>query len=470
MRILVVGSYELGQQPLSVAMAAGALRAAGHEVSVHDLAVDGWDAATVVGFEGLAFSVPMHTASRLAVTACREARGAGFSGPVAFFGLYASAAHQAHPDGATAAGGLDDLAEWAGAGDGRSGRATPRPGGQASGTRAPVPDRSGLPPLERYAVLQRGDERVRAGATAASEGCRHRCRHCPVPVVWDGRIRVTAMETVLADADQLVEAGMGHLSFVDPDFLNAPAHARRIVAAVHARHPALTWDCTVKVEHILAHRDLWPAFADCGLEYVTTAVETLDDRVLALLDKGHRAADATEAVQVLRAAGVAPRPSLLPFGPWTTDESLGSLLRWVASNDLVGNVDPVQYTVRLLLPPGSLLLDEPEVARAVTGFDPGGLAWSWEHPDPAIDALQQELAALVEAGNERAAGVDELFPLVWNAVGRRLTGLGPAPAVPPTAALQPRMSEAWFCCSEPTSGQLARIGRPTGNDGAATGR
>ena len=51
------------------------------------------------------------------------------------------------------------------------------------------------------------------------------------------------------------------IPFVDPDFLNAPPHSLRIVAAVHERFPAVTFDCTVKVEHVLRHADLWPGFA-----------------------------------------------------------------------------------------------------------------------------------------------------------------------------------------------------------------
>ena len=43
-----------------------------------------------------------------------------------------------------------------------------------------------------------------------------------------------------------------------PDFFNGPTHAMRIVEALHAAHPAVTYDVTIKVEHLLQHRDLLP--------------------------------------------------------------------------------------------------------------------------------------------------------------------------------------------------------------------
>ena len=52
------------------------------------------------------------------------------------------------------------------------------------------PARDLLPPLDRYVRLVVGVERRIVASTEASHGCAHRCRHCPVPVVYDGRIRI----------------------------------------------------------------------------------------------------------------------------------------------------------------------------------------------------------------------------------------------------------------------------------------
>ena len=90
------------------------------------------------------------------------------------------------------------------------------------------------------------------------------------------------------------------MTFGDPDFFNGVHHARRVVEAVHAEHPGLTFDCTVKVEHVLTHEDLWPWMADHGCLFVISAFESVSDAILGILDKGHTAADG--ARRGLRAA------------------------------------------------------------------------------------------------------------------------------------------------------------------------
>src|SRR5204863_197754 len=106
-----------------------------------------------------------------------------------------------------------------------------------------VPDRRGLPPLDRYATLQRSDgTRALVGYTEATRGCRHLCRHCPVVPMYGGQFRIVQPDVVLADIAAQVGAGAKHITFGDPDFLNGPTHARRIVRALHAAHPTITFD------------------------------------------------------------------------------------------------------------------------------------------------------------------------------------------------------------------------------------
>ena len=260
-----------------------------------------------------------------------------------------------------------------------------------------------------------GDREQLVAVVEASRGCAHRCRHCPVPVVYDGRIRIVAVDAVLDDVAQQVAAGAQHLTFADPDFFNGVHHARRVVHAVHDAFPDLTFDCTVKVEHILAHRDVWSEMADAGCRFVVSAFECVDDATLARLDKGHTTEDEAAAVALLRAHGIEMRPSWLPFTPWTTLEQLRALVDFVADHDLVGNVDPVQYTIRLLLPPGSLLLEHPDLAPHLGAYDPDRLSYQWQAADPAMDRLQAELATLVET----AVATDAPIPVTYARVRDR---------------------------------------------------
>jgi radical SAM superfamily enzyme YgiQ (UPF0313 family) len=450
MRVLLVSTYELGHQPLHLASPAAALRAAGHEVRTLDTSVETWDDEALAWAGAVALSVPMHTAMRLALQVAAEVRRARPGMPVCLYGLYATVSRDLTLEGLAdrvIAGEYEpQLVAWVdGLGTGAEGGAVVDLGRVAFRT----PERDGLPDLERYAHLAIGDDHRLAGYVEASHGCLHRCRHCPVPVIYDGRIRIVAEDVVLADVEALAAAGAKHLTFGDPDFLNGPQHSLRVVRAVHRRFPGMTFDCTVKVEHILRHAHLWPEFAASGCLFVVSAFETVDDEVLARLDKGHTAAEAAEAVELLRGHGIEIRPSFLPFTPWTTLASILDLLDFVAAQDLVGNVDPVQYTIRLLIPEGSLLLDDSTISLGL--YDPERLTYPWASPDPAVDRLQARLAQLVERSQAAGEALPTTYLRVRTAAleaasGREIPAL--VAAVAPGAGStegRPRLTEPWFC-------------------------
>jgi hypothetical protein len=282
--------------------------------------------------------------------------------------------------------------------------------------------------------------------------------------VYRGRSRLIEAAAVLEDVAQVVAGGAGHISFADPDFLNRPRHALEVARALHAGFPALTFDATVKVEHILRHRELWDELRDAGLLFIVSAFESVDDAVLARLDKGHTAADEAVALEVVRSAGIELRPSWLPFTPWTTLASVGALLEFVAEQDLVSSTDPVQYSIRLLLPNGSLLLESPDetLARSLQGVRDGST--SWVAPEAALDELQARIAERAEQADDEP--LEFTFAAIWQlarSAGAPLGAEPPQPVVRPWLAgrLRPHLTESWFCCAEPTGAQLQRLGVPS---------
>ncbi|MGH8998566.1 MAG: CUAEP/CCAEP-tail radical SAM (seleno)protein [Acidimicrobiia bacterium] len=466
MRVLLVSTYELGHQPLHLASPAAALTGAGHEVRTLDTSVEPWDTEAVSWAEAVAFSTPMHTAMRLALRAAASVRATRPGLPICLYGLYAGMGWER-----TAGAGLADhavggeyergLVAWV---EGLAGTA---PAATLSyvidlgrgGFRAP--QRDGLPALDRYARLDAGDggEHATAGYVEASHGCIHRCRHCPVPVVYDGRLRIVPEDVVLADVEAQVAAGAGHITFGDPDFLNGPHHALRVAKALHRRFPEVTFDCTTKVSHILRHDDVWGDLSGAGCLFVVSAFECVNDRILERLDKGHTTADAAAAVALLRRYGIEIRPSFMPFTPWTTMADMVALVDFVGACDLVGNVDPVQYTIRLLLPEGSLLLGHPDLAEHLGPYDAERLGYTWAHPDPAVDALADRLRAVVAESLQAGEAVPDTYRRIRRAVSDA-TGTTPSPdpaGVGPTVG-RPRLTEPWFCCAEPTEDQFGGLG------------
>jgi hypothetical protein len=244
---------------------------------------------------------------------------------------------------------------------------------------------------------------------------------------------------VLEDIAQLVEMGARHITFGDPDFLNGRKHSLDTVRRMHERFPDLTFDCTVKVEHVLEFPAVWPELARSGCLFVVTALESVNDAILERLDKGHSARQAADAIALLREHGIEPRPSFMPFTPWTTLEDIHELLDFVAAHDLVGNVDPVQYTIRLLLPEGSLLLDHPDMRPHLGAYDAERLSWTWTAADPEVDDLQARLAALVEGATAAGEPPARTYQRIRGEVGAE------AQIEAGSVEGRPRLTEPWFC-------------------------
>lgn len=320
-----------------------------------------------------------------------------------------------------------------------------------------VPDRSVLPKLQRYAhlVLPDGSTRV-AGFAEGSRGCKHLCRHCPVVPVYQGKFRVVAADVVLEDIAQQVSEGARHISFGDPDFFNGPTHGLRLARALHEAFPDVTFDATVKIQHLVDHAALLPELRRCGCLFITSAAEAVDDGILRLLDKNHTSRDIDRAVALTRAAGIALAPTFVAFTPWTTLDGYLALLGRLVELQLVESVPPVQLTIRLLVPEGSWLLKLPGFREKLMAFDPKLLGYPWEHPDARVDRLQRELRDVVARSERESLPRREVFAAVWRLAHE--AAARPAPVLPGDLGTPiARLSEPWYCCAEPTDQQLEVI-------------
>jgi len=457
--ILLVACYELGHQPLAVAWPAAFLERAGYRPALMDISVEPVDAQKLARARVIAISVPMHTALRLGIEVAARARAVNPGAHVCFFGLYATLnadflfAHGADSViGGEAEAPLLTLIEALERDD-----SGPPPGVASPGRPAapylkrldfPVPSRAALPSIKKYAHLERDGRMELVAYTEASRGCLHRCLHCPIPPVYGGRFFAVPREIVLADVRQQIEAGARHVTFGDPDFLNGPTHALAVARALHAEWPDVTFDVTAKIEHLLRHRAHLPDLARAGCLFIVSAAESLSDTVLAHLAKGHTRADIATALEVTRQAGIALRPTWVAFTPWTTLDDHLAWLDFLADEGLIDSVDPVQYGLRLLVPPGSLLLESAALRPHLGPLEQETLSYRWTHPDPRMDALQTEtahaVAQTVEASEDAPAIFDRVRALAAAAAG--------APAPGPVAAgmskgrkRPPRLTEAWFC-------------------------
>ena len=459
LNLLLISTYELGRQPFGLASPAAWLRADGHSVHLLDLSRQSLDENLVCAADLVAFFLPMHTATRLGVRALAKVRTLNSRVHLCAYGLYAPVNAEllrglgvATILGGEFEAGLRSLAQRLAAATGDVTQVPQvEPGISLERQEFLVPDRAGLPPLDKYARLTLPDGSTRVvGYTEASRGCKHRCRHCPIVPVYNGKFRIVGREVVLEDIRRQVAAGAQHITFGDPDFFNGPTHAVEIVRALHREFPDLSYDVTIKVEHLLEQRELLPVLRQTGCAFVITAVESVDDRVLRLLDKGHSRADFIHLAMLIRTLGLFLVPTFVPFTPWTTLEGYEELLRTIAKLGLVENVPPVQLTIRLLIPAGSRLLEITDLYGIALGaFEPELLVYPWRNPDPRVDKLQRELEDVVQCESKKGTGRGEIFARIWK-LTQRARGVDceeTIPAMPPRAARAtiPYLTEPWYC-------------------------
>jgi len=469
-KVALVATYELGRQPWGLASAAAWLRARGASVGCMDLSREALDEEQVREADLIAFHVPMHTATRLVCRLLPAVREMNTRAHVCVFGLYASVneAYLRELGAETILGGeyeagLASVAARLQGGNG-NGNGAGQPENLISLERQNfvVPDREGFLPLENYARLRLpGGEELLAGYTEASRGCKHLCRHCPIVPVYNGVFRVVQRDVVMEDVRRQVTAGARHITFGDPDFFNGPGHAIPIAEALREEFPGVTYDATIKIEHLRKHRELLRTLRETGCLFVTSAVESIDDAVLEKLDKGHTRADFVEVLRACGEAGLALQPTFVAFHPWTTMESYCELLEFLRAHELVESVAPIQLSIRLLIPAGSRLMELGEVRELVGEFDREGLAYPWTHGDARVDELQKEVSGMVSEGERAGMGRGEIFGRIEKRA-RELAGLG-AVAVNPLQILGaevgvPHLTEAWYCCAEPSLEQMEKVG------------
>ena len=454
-RVVLVSPYELGRQPFNLAQPSAWFARAGISMACLDLSQQKLDPDTLADAEFVAIYLGMHTATRIAAAALPKIRSLAPRARIAAFGLYApvNSAWLKRLGVEAIFGGESepDLLAWV-----ETGVAPAEPLVRRDKIEFLLPDRRGLPELQRYARLILADARQKiTGFAEASRGCKHLCRHCPVVPVYQGKFRVMPVETVIADIAQQVALGAAHISFGDPDFLNGPTHALKVAEALHARFPDLSWDATIKVEHLLDHAELLPRLKQCGLLFIITAVESVDDAILDKLAKGHSHADFETTLEHCRAIGIALAPTFVPFTPWTTLAGYRELLATLLKLQLVEAVPPVQLAIRLLVPQGSYLLQLADFSARVGAFDEAMLGYPWQADDPRVDALQSDIMSWVMDAEKAALPRAEVFAGIWArthaALGEAAPPLDPAQFGAPI----PHHSEPWYCCAEPTDTQLA---------------
>jgi radical SAM superfamily enzyme YgiQ (UPF0313 family) len=457
--ILLISCYELGHQPFHLASLQSMLYKAGYFPVSVDTAVETLTDESVKKARFVGISVPMHTALRLGQQLAKRVRSLNPSAHICFYGLYASLNGnyllQESADSTIGGEYETPLLHLISSLESNQGASIPGVSTREhisnpwiQHTPFVVPERNQLPSPDRYARLEMNGEQVLAGYTETTRGCRHTCLHCPITPIYNGRFFAIPAEIVLADIRTQALQGVRHITFGDPDFFNGPTHSLRITQALHTEFPYMTFDATIKIEHLLKHRDLLPIFRDLGCVFIVSAVESINDDVLQHLDKGHTSKQVTAAFDLMEKVGIALRPSLMPFSPWETLESYISLLTFFEEHKLIEHVDPVHFSIRLLIPPGSGLLKTSDEKKWLGELDAAAYTFRWAHPDPRMDTLHHAVSRLVEkAQSVHADPIETFFHIKALALAANKQEMCVSCSIRDygTGKILPHLTESWFC-------------------------
>ena len=440
MKILLLSFYDLGKQPKIISELYKKLDNGSNQIDVVDYSIEEKN-LTLDNYDVLGIYASMHTASVLAEQYLRDRK---LPNKLFVFGLYANVFSEMFSNFQSIhsfdSDELESLLEV---------QLNPNYSFKHS-----VPDRTILPSITDYSHIVDGSNNLIAGSVETTYGCKHECTHCPVPIEFKGMFKTFGTEKIITDVTNQVEEGAKHISFNDPDFFNGPKHALKILQLLNEKHPSITYDSTIKVEHILKYPDYFQELKNLNMLFVISAFETTNDHVLNILQKNHSFNDLNKAVELSLENNIDIRPTWMPFSPWTEQNDLISIIKLIENYKLRETVDPIQLTIKLLVPKNSLILKKPEMKEYLLDYDPASFSYAWKYKFPNIDNIQNELFTYVlqhESENEYTQYLG-LVDILETHTNETLLN-----SEKYSQRIVPKLSETWFCCAEPNKIQLDRI-------------
>ena len=317
-----------------------------------------------------------------------------------------------------------------------------------------VPDRKILPDISKYAHLVKGNRKLIAGSVETTYGCKHSCTHCPVPIVFNRSFKTYSEEKIINDVSNQIESGAKHISFNDPDFFNGPKYSLKILDILVNKFPSITYDSTIKVEHILKYEKYFIELSKMNMLFVISAFETTNDFILNILQKNHSSYDIEKATEISLLNNMDIRPTWMPFTPWTEIKDLHNIISFIEKYQLRETVDPIQLTIKLLIPKNSLILTTPEIQKYIGVYDQESFSHLWSYKNPQVGELQETLFdyILQSYDTDEKTQYKDMATLIEEFSNVKLLSTNGY-----DYKQTPKLSESWFCCSEPNQIQIDRI-------------
>ena len=440
MKILLTSFYDLGKQPKIIAEIVDRYNSAEIDFDFFDFSVEDQN-INLENYDVLGIYAPMHTATILSIEYIKDKK---LPNKMFTFGLYGSVLEDFNSSIRYIKDiESDELALFLEINDDHQ-----------FSLKNNIPNRQIFPDISNYAHLVDGSNNIIAGSVETTYGCKHSCTHCPVPISFNGTFKTYSLEKIISDVENQVNQGAKHISFNDPDFFNGPIHALKILESLNKKFPTITYDSTIKVEHIIKYKKYFKELSSLNMVFVISAFETTNDLVLSILEKNHTSNDLNTSIEISQDFGIDVRPTWMPFSPWTELNDLLNIVNLIEKYKLRETVDPIQLTIKLLIPKHSLIIKKPEINKYLGNYEKNSLSFKWEYENNDVEKLQSSLFDFILNNSELNEHKQYLgmVNIIEKCTDTKLLTNSSY-----DFKNVPKLSETWFCCAEPSKIQLDRI-------------
>lgn len=160
-----------------------------------------------------------------------------------------------------------------------------------------------------------------------SRGCSARCGFCVIAPHWSryGDWRGHSAAWIVDKFFELKSLGVKYVNIVDDQFIGSPDSIKRcyeLVDCLAREGGSLSFSIMVRAETVINEKDLFMALKSVGLSSVYLGLESGNDKVLSMLNKGASAMDGEIAVNTLDLLGLHISSGTIFFHPLTTIDTL----------------------------------------------------------------------------------------------------------------------------------------------------
>lgn len=196
----------------------------------------------------------------------------------------------------------------------------------------PFPARHLLPPLSAYRPTPASYKRLPVGVLMSSRGCPYHCAFCDRSV-FGTQYRMRSVDNILDEMEELIHKyGAMEVRFFDDTITVNKKKVFELVDKMKERKINVPWTAQSRVDAITP--EILMKLKEGGCWQLLIGIESADDRMLKIMNKGITVSQTSEAVKLMNKYKMGIRADFLVGVPGETKESLQKSLNFILTHDL----------------------------------------------------------------------------------------------------------------------------------------